>query len=107
MSYEETIELSFFGSKVLHPKTLAPLAAKGIEAWSLNSMNPSARGTRIGKGPFTNQDGADCVTGISCLKKTAMISVSGNGMKGKTGKPHFLCGVARGLFNAFNHAVVE
>ena len=85
MSYEETIELSFFGSKVLHPKTLAPLAAKGIEAWSLNSMNPSARGTRIGKGPFSNQDGADCVTGISCLKKTAMISVSGNGMKGKTG----------------------
>ena len=85
MSYEETIELSFFGSKVLHPKTLAPLAAKNIEAWSLNSMNPSARGTRIARGPFANQDGADCVTGISCLKNTAMISVSGNGMKGKTG----------------------
>ena len=30
MTYEEAMELSFFGSKVLHPKTLAPLAAKGI-----------------------------------------------------------------------------
>ena len=83
MSYEEAMELSFFGSKVLHPKTLAPLAAKGIEAWSLNSMHPEARGTRIAKGPFDSSVGA--VRGISCLKNTAMISVSGSGMKGRTG----------------------
>ena len=31
MSYEEAMELSFFGSKVLHPKTIAPLQSKGIE----------------------------------------------------------------------------
>lgn len=87
MTYEEAMELSFFGSKVLHPKTLAPLAAKGIEAWSLNSMNPSSRGTRIGKGPYEDDISADssAVRGISCLKNTAMISVSGTGMKGKTG----------------------
>ena len=40
MSYSEAMELAFFGSKVLHPKSLAPLAAKGIVAWSLNSHNP-------------------------------------------------------------------
>jgi len=83
MTYEEAMELSFFGSKVLHPKTLAPLQAKGIEAWSLNSHNPSARGTRIGKGPYEKKDTPIC--GISCLKNVAMISVSGNGMKGRTG----------------------
>lgn len=85
MTYEEAMELSFFGSKVLHPKTLAPLAAKGIEAWSLNSHNPSARGTRIGKGPFESEKGMGPVRGVSCLKNTSLVSVSGSGMKGKTG----------------------
>lgn len=82
MSYEEAMELSFFGSKVLHPKTLAPLAAKGIEAWSLNTMNPASRGTRITTGNFESNGP---IRGISCLKNTAMISVSGSGMKGKSG----------------------
>jgi len=85
MTYEEAMELSFFGSKVLHPKTLAPLAAKGIEAWSLNSHNPKARGTRIGKGPFESEKKVGPVCGISCLKNTALVSVSGSGMKGRTG----------------------
>lgn len=84
MSYDEAMELAFFGSKVLHPKTLAPLASKGIEAWSLNSHNPSARGTRIGKGPFaSNRKGSIC--GISCLKNVAMVSVGGTGMRGHSG----------------------
>ncbi len=82
MSYEEAMELSFFGSKVLHPKTLAPLAAKGIEAWSLNTMNPASRGTRITSGQF---ESGGPIRGISCLKNTAIISVSGSGMKGKSG----------------------
>ena len=84
MSYEEAMELSFFGSKVLHPKTLAPLQAKGIEAWSLNSHNPSARGTRIGKGPFESRSKSS-ICGISALKKVAMLSVGGTGMRGRTG----------------------
>lgn len=85
MSYEEAMELSFFGSKILHPKTLAPLASKDIEAWSLNSQNPKARGTRIGRGPFESEKTAGPVRGISCLKDCSMISVSGSGMKGRKG----------------------
>ena len=102
MTYEEAMELSFFGSKVLHPKTLAPLAAKGIEAWTLNSLNPESRGTRIGKSLSENagkesaeksestQAGETAsevspVRGISSRKRTALISVSGSGMKGKAG----------------------
>ena len=100
MTYEEAMELSFFGSKVLHPKTLAPLAAKGIEAWSLNSHNPSARGTRIGKGPFENSAKKGPVCGISCLKKTALVSVSGGGMKGKTG-------IASRIFAAVSRAGIS
>ena len=100
MTYEEAMELSFFGSKVLHPKTLAPLAAKNIEAWSLNSHNPSARGTRIGHGPFESEKNAGPVRGISCLKNTALISVSGSGMKGKTG-------VASRIFAAVSRAGIS
>lgn len=96
MTYEEAMELSFFGSKVLHPKTLAPLQAKGIEAWSLNSHNPSARGTRIGKGPFETKR-TSSVCGISCLKKVSMISVGGTGMRGRTG-------TAGRIFNAVSRA---
>jgi bifunctional aspartokinase / homoserine dehydrogenase 1 len=84
MSYEEAMELSFFGSKVLHPKTLAPLQSKGIEAWSLNSHNPSSRGTRIGKGPYESRSKTS-ICGISCLKHISMVSVSGTGMRGRTG----------------------
>lgn len=85
MSYEEAMELAFFGSKVLHPKTLAPLAAKNIEAWSKNSHKPNLRGTRIGRGPFKTEKKVGAVRGISSLKNTAMISVSGTSMRGRTG----------------------
>lgn len=97
MSYEEAMELSFFGSKVLHPKTLTPLAARDIEVWSLNSHNKNARGTRIGKGPYPTKGP---VRGISCLKNTAMISISGSGMRGKTG-------IAARVFNAVSASGVS
>lgn len=101
MTYEEAMELAFFGSKVLHPKTLAPLAAKGIEAWSLNSLNKSARGTRIGKGPFENSNQkASFVRGISCLKKTSIISVSGSGMRDRPG-------IAGRIFDAVSRAGIS
>ena len=99
MSYEESMELSFFGSKVLHPKTIAPLQAKGIEAWSLNSHNPSARGTRIGKGPFESR-GKSSICGISSLKHISMISVGGSLMRGRTG-------MASKIFSAVSSAGVS
>ncbi len=86
ISYEEAMELSFFGSKVLHPKTIHPIAARGIETWSLNSFNPTARGTRIASaGTITVDPSSSPVCGISCLKDTAMINVAGAGLKGKRG----------------------
>ena len=100
MSYEEAMELSFFGSKVLHPKTLAPLASKNIEAWSLNSHNPNARGTCIGRGPFESEKDAGPVRGISCLKDCSMISVSGSGMKGRKG-------MAARIFSAVSNAGIS
>ncbi len=86
ISYEEAMELSFFGSKVLHPKTLSPIASRKIETWSLNSFNPSARGTRITCASMIPHDADESpVRGVSCFKDAVLVSVSGAGLKGRRG----------------------
>jgi aspartate kinase len=47
MSFDEASELSAFGSKVLHPATMAPAMARGIAVRVLNTRAPDAPGTRI------------------------------------------------------------
>jgi len=47
VTYAEAAELAYNGAKVLHPRTLAPLAAKGIPVWSKNSFALDKPGTRI------------------------------------------------------------
>jgi bifunctional aspartokinase / homoserine dehydrogenase 1 len=49
MTYEEAMELSYFGAKVLHSATIAPAVAKGIPILIKNTFHPSAPGTRISK----------------------------------------------------------
>lgn len=86
ISYEEAMELSFFGSKVLHPKTISPVASRRIETWSLNSFNRTARGTRIASAETIPLDASmGPVRGVTCLKNTALVSISGAGLKGKKG----------------------
>ena len=47
VTYAEAAELAYNGAKVLHPRTLAPLAEKGIPVWSKNSFAPEKPGTKI------------------------------------------------------------
>ena len=47
VTYAEAAELAYNGAKVLHPRTLAPLAEKKIPVWSKNSFAPEKPGTRI------------------------------------------------------------
>jgi aspartate kinase len=47
VTYAEAAELAYNGAKVLHPRTLAPLAEKHIPVWSKNSFAPEKPGTRI------------------------------------------------------------
>jgi bifunctional aspartokinase / homoserine dehydrogenase 1 len=57
VTYAEAAELAYNGAKVLHPRTLAPLAELRIPVWSKNSFAPEKPGTRIvpvieaGQGP--------------------------------------------------------
>jgi bifunctional aspartokinase / homoserine dehydrogenase 1 len=47
VTYAEAAELAYNGAKVLHPRTLAPLAERLIPVWSKNSFAPEKPGTRI------------------------------------------------------------
>jgi bifunctional aspartokinase / homoserine dehydrogenase 1 len=47
VTYSEAAELAYNGAKVLHPRTLAPLADKKIPVWSKNSFAPEKSGTKI------------------------------------------------------------
>jgi len=81
LSYAEAMELSYFGAKVLHPKTIAPIAQHHIPCLIKNTNNPQAPGTLIGG----EVDDELYVKGISDLKNITMISISGAGMKGIVG----------------------
>jgi len=82
MSYQEAMELSYFGAKVLHPRTIAPIAQFQIPCLIKNTANPQAPGTLIrGEG---EQD-ENPVKGITNLNNMAMFNVSGPGMKGMVG----------------------
>lgn len=74
MSYQEAMELSYFGAKVLHPRTITPIAQFQIPCLIKNTGNPQAPGTLIGA---SSDDDDLPVKGISNLNNMAMFSVSG------------------------------
>lgn len=51
ISYEETIELAFYGASVIHPKTIQPLQRKGISLYVKCFLRPEEKGTTVGEGP--------------------------------------------------------
>jgi len=81
MSFNEAIELSYFGAKILHPKTIVPLSLSNIPCLIKNSLAPSREGTLISQ--ESSHDTS--VKAITSLSHVAMIDVSGPGMKGKVG----------------------
>ncbi|ENY72663.1 bifunctional aspartate kinase/homoserine dehydrogenase I [Aeromonas diversa] len=97
LSYKEAMELSYFGAKVLHPKTVAPVAQFQIPCLIKNSFNPQGPGTLIG--PDSGDDGLK-VKAISDLSGMSMFNVSGPGMKG-------MVGMAGRIFAAVSRAGVS
>ncbi|MFC3024341.1 bifunctional aspartate kinase/homoserine dehydrogenase I [Vibrio zhugei] len=82
LSYQEAMELSYFGASVMHPKTIAPIAQFQIPCLIKNSFNPQGVGTLIGQD--TGEDNL-AIKGITTLDNLTMVNVSGPGMKGMVG----------------------
>ncbi|MFT7234112.1 MAG: aspartate kinase [Cyclobacteriaceae bacterium] len=47
ISYQEVIEMTYYGAKVIHPKTIHPLAKKGIPLFVRSFIEPMEKGTEI------------------------------------------------------------
>ena len=73
VTYAEAAELAYNGAKVLHPRTLAPLAERQIPVWSKNSFAPEKPGTRIV--PAISEEAARGVRAVTSLANVALISV--------------------------------
>jgi aspartokinase/homoserine dehydrogenase 1 len=82
LNYREAAELSFYGAKVLHQRTMIPVASEAIPVRTRNSMNPSAPGTLV-DGCYT--PGSHPVKAISAVRDQSMVSIEGKGMAGVPG----------------------
>ncbi len=81
ISYAEVAELSYFGAKVLHPKTIEPVARRGIPVRVLNARRPDHPGTLV----CANGAPEPVVKAITAIRNLSLISVEGSGMQGVPG----------------------
>jgi bifunctional aspartokinase / homoserine dehydrogenase 1 len=79
VSYEEAMELSHFGAKVLYPPTLQPLVEKQIKILIKNTFNPEAEGTLVSK---SSKENFRWVTGITHIDGIKILNMEGSGMVG-------------------------
>jgi len=90
LSYEEAMELSYFGAKVLHASTIAPAVRKHIPVLIKNTFNPTAEGTLISSRSYKWEGVAK---GITSIKDCTLLTLRGISMAG-------VPGIAERLFRA-------
>lgn len=82
ISYQEAMELSHFGAKVLYPPTIQPVLRKNIPILIKNTFEPAAEGTYISNQVFTQ---SNPVKGITHIDAITLITLEGSGMIGVSG----------------------
>jgi aspartokinase/homoserine dehydrogenase 1 len=96
LTYNEAMELAYFGAKVIHPQTLGPVIDNDIPVTIRNTFNPSHAGSRIVAAPA----GANDIKGITAIGAMALVNLEGTGMIG-------VPGTADRLFAALKNAGVS
>jgi bifunctional aspartokinase / homoserine dehydrogenase 1 len=91
LSYNEAMELAYFGAKVIHPQTMAPAVGSSIPIWIRNTFAPEKVGTLICADPKSVLP----VKGITSIEKVALINLEGAGMIGVPGTANRLFGALR------------
>jgi len=97
VSYREAAEMSYFGAKVLHPKTISPAVTANIPIRIKNTFRPQSPGTVIAHDSPLLPQGVKTVSSIHDL---ALVTIEGRGMAG-------VPGVARRVFEATERAMVN
>jgi aspartokinase/homoserine dehydrogenase 1 len=96
LTYNEAMELAYFGAKVIHPQTLGPVIDNEIPVFIRNSRNPDHPGSRIAADAAL----ADSIKGITAIGDMALVNLEGAGMIG-------VPGTADRLFAALKNAGVS
>src|SRR6218665_1076684 len=89
ISYQEAMELSHFGAKVLYPPTIQPVLNKNIPILIKNTFEPEAEGTYISA---TAKKSENPVKGISHIDNITLITLEGSGIIGVSGSSKRLFG---------------
>lgn len=97
ISYQEAMELSHFGAKVLYPPTVQPALQKNIPIYIKNTFQPKDKGTLISK-KVASKNGP--VRGISHIENIALLTLEGNGMVG-------VPGFSKRLFSTLSRAEIN
>ena len=97
ISYQEAMELSHFGAKVLYPPTIQPVLRKNIPILIKNTFEPDAEGTYISNQEMTYKNP---VKGISHIDNITLITLEGPGMIGVTGS-------SKRLFEVLSHQEIN
>lgn len=97
ISYQEAMELSHFGAKVIYPPTIQPVMNKNIPVWIRNTFAPQDAGTLIKSEAAA---GNDIVRGISGISSLVLLSLEGSGMVG-------IPGFSKRLFEALANASIN
>ena len=91
LSYNEAMELAYFGAKVIHPQTMEPAVARDIPIYIRNTFAAEKRGTLICAHPVSKLT----VKGITTIAPVALVNLEGAGMIGVPGTAHRLFGALR------------
>lgn len=81
LTYNEAMELAYFGAKVIHPQTLGPVIANDIPVYIRSSLNPAHPGSRIA----ADAAHTDSIKGITAIGGMALVNLEGSGMIGVPG----------------------
>ncbi len=96
LSYNEAMELAYFGAEVIHPQTLGPAISNDIPVVIRNTFKPEHPGSRI----TATTDGSGQIKGITAVGNMALLNLEGAGMIG-------VPGTADRLFAALKQADVS
>lgn len=81
LTYDEAMDLAYFGAKVIHPQTMGPAVMKSIPIFIRNTFNPDAGGSRISARGHAD----DAIKGVTTVDHLAIVNVEGAGMIGVPG----------------------
>jgi aspartokinase/homoserine dehydrogenase 1 len=97
LSYQEAMELSYFGARMIHSLSLVPAMEAGVPVHIRNIDRPDDPGTRICADP---QRKTTAIAGIASIEPVALVNIEGGGMVG-------VPGIAARIFSTLARAAVN